>query len=130
MATTRPRIPIPTLKNPLGAFELAGQVLQKHQADGATSPIRGKLKTDLEAVTADITAGIADNAEAKTLERQLEVIYERRNNRAKRVQPLLGRVSKALQSEYGATDVHRLGDHGFTVDTTPRAPKVPKAPKP
>lgn len=102
---------------------LAAAVLKKHQGDGADSVIRGQLKADFEAVATDITEGVKDDAEAKALEKQLEKIYERRNNRVGRVQPLLPRASKALQSEYGAQNLRRMGDHGFTVDDTPRPPK-------
>jgi hypothetical protein len=129
MATPRPRIKIPTVKNALGVFDLAGQILAKHQTDGANSPIRGQLKADLEAVANDITEGVNDNAEVKALEKKIEEIYQRRNNRALRVQPLLPRVSKALQGEYGATGSRKLGDHGFVVDDSPKAPKAAK-PKP
>jgi hypothetical protein len=116
MADSRPRIPIPTTKDPAGVLELGGAIHKKHLADGANSPIRGQLKTDFEAVSADIAEGIKDDAEAKALTKQLEAVYERRNARVARVQPLLGRVSKALQSEYGPGGVRRLGDYGFTVN--------------
>ena len=123
MATPRPRIPIPTVKDPVGVLDLSGLVHKKHLADGKESPIRGQLKVDFDAVTDDITQGLKDDTEAKELEKKLEAIYERRNARVARVQPLLPRVSRALQSEYGPAGVHRLGEHGFTVDTTPRASK-------
>lgn len=124
MATPRPRIPIPTTKDPVGVLDLSGMVLKKHLADGKDSPIRGQLKTDFEAVSKDIDEGTKDDAEAKELAKKLEAIYERRNARVARVQPLLSRVSKALQSEYGPAGVHRLGEHGFTVDDAPRPPKA------
>ena len=116
MADSRPRIPIPTLKDPSGVLDLSGQIRKQHLADGQDSPIRGKLKTDFEAVSADIDEGIKDDAEAKRLVKQLEAIYERRNGRVARIHPLLSRVSKALQSEYGPEGVRQLGDHGFTVN--------------
>lgn len=129
MVTPRPRIKIPTVKDAPGVFDLAGKILDKHQTDGVDSPIRGQLKTDLEAVAADITEGVKDNAEVKALEKKIEEIYQRRNNRAVRVQPLLPRVSKALQGEYGATGSRKLGGHGFVVDDSPKAAKAPKAAK-
>ena len=132
MADPRPRIPIPTVKDPIGVLDLAGAVLKKHVADGVNSPIRGQLKTDLDAVAADITAGLADNAEAKDLEKRLEALYERRNNRVARIQPLLPRVSKGLQSEYGPANLRQMGQHGFTVNdgAAPKPPQPPKPPKP
>ncbi|MBC7447001.1 MAG: hypothetical protein H7330_02975 [Hymenobacteraceae bacterium] len=129
MAKTPVRIPIPTVKDPRGVLTLAAAVLKKHTDDGAASVIRGQLKMDLEAVAIDITEGVKDDAEAKALEKQLEKIYERRNNRVARVQPLMPRASKALQSEYGPSELRRMGDHGYTVNDTPRAPKVAKPPK-
>ena len=128
MAPPRPRIPVPTAKDPVGVLDLASLVLKKHLADGKDSPLRGQLKADFDAVAADIAAGLKDNADAKDLAKQLEAVYERRNNRVARVQPLLPRVSKALQSEYGPTGLRRMGEHGFTVDDSPR-PAKPK-PKP
>lgn len=130
MATPRPRIPIPTVKDPVGVLDLSGLVLKKHLADGKDSPIRGELKVDFDAVADDIAQGLKDDAEAKDLVKKLEAIYERRNARIARVQPLLSRVSKALQSEYGPKGVHRMGEHGFIVNTTPRLPKGGTAGKP
>ena len=129
MATVRPRIPISTRRKPVAVLDLAGAVLKKHQSDGVDSPIRGQLKADLEAIAEDISEGLKDSAEAMALEKKLEEIYERRNNRVSRVQPILPRVSKALQGEYGTANLRRLGDHGYTVDDTPKAPKKAKAPK-
>jgi len=123
MAKTPVRIPIPSVKDPSGVLTLGDAVLKKHKADGAASVIRGQLKLDLEAVEDDITEGVKDDAEAKALEKELEKIYERRNNRVARIQPLLPRVSKTLQGEYGQQNLRRMGDHGYTVDDTPRPPK-------
>ena len=128
-ATPRPRIPVPTVKNPVGVLALAGAILQHHQAEGSKSVVRGQVKTELEAVAADIAAGLVDNAEAKALEKTLEDIYERRDNRVARIQPVLPRVSKALQSEYGPAGLRQMGAYGFVVDDSPRAAKAPKAPK-
>ena len=130
MATTRARIPIPPKKDSSRILKLAGQILAKHQTDGAGSVIRGQLRTDLEDVANDITEGIKDDAEAAAMAKKLEEIYERRDNRALRAYPLLGRSSKALQSEYGAQNLRKMGDHGFTVDDSPRAPKTAASQKP
>ena len=127
MATSRPRIPVSATKDPVGVLDLAGLVLKKHQDDGKDSPLRGQLKADFEAVAADIAAGLQDDADAKKLTKQLEVLYERRNNHVARIQPLLPRVSKALQSEYGPTNLRRMGEHGFTVDDSAR-PTPPAKP--
>ena len=129
MAAPRARIPIPAKKDAAGTLDLAAKLLAKHQADGAASVIRGQLKTDLEAAASDIIEGAKDNAEAKALEKTLEKIYERRDNRAAVARPLVQRGSKALQSEYGEANLRRMGDHGYTVDDTPRPPKPPRAPK-
>jgi len=128
-APSRPRIPLPPSTKPVAVLDLAGLILKKHTADGAKSALTGQLRADFEAVAPDIAAGLADNAEAKDLEKKLEQIYERRNNHLARVYPLLSRVSKALQGEYGAANLRRMGEHGFTVDDTPRPPKPPQAPK-
>jgi hypothetical protein len=37
--------------------------------------------------------------------------------------PRCQRISKSLQGEYAKT-LRRMGDHGFTVDDTPRPPKA------
>ena len=123
MAASRPRIPIPTTKDPVGVLDLAGLVLKKHRADGKDSAIRGQLKTDFDAVADDIAQGLQDDADAKDLAKKLEALYERRNARVARVQPMLPRISKALQSEYGPAGLRQMGDHGFTVDDSPRPAK-------
>lgn len=130
MATPpRPRIPVPTVKDPVGVLTLAGAILQKHLADGAKSLIQGQVKTALEAVATDIAAAEADNEEAKTLAKKLEEVYERRNNHIARIQPVLPRVSKGLQSEFGPDGLRQMGAYGFTVDDSLRAKPAPKPPK-
>ncbi len=127
MATVRTRIPLPNTKDQIGALTLAATIYEKHVTDGANSVIRGQLKTDFEALGPELASGIDYHKRAVELEKQLEDAYEKRDNVANRARPIVQRISKALQSEYGHGNLRQMGAHGFTVNDTPHSPKSPKA---
>lgn len=124
---SKPRIPLPGTKDPKGALDLGAAILKKHASDGASSPIRGELKADFDAVAPRITQALDWHNEALAMERKLEELYEKRDNVVAELVPLNQRISKSLQSEYGTTNLRRMGDHGFTADDSPRPPKPPKS---
>ena len=124
--TPKPRIPLPGNKDPKGVLDLAADIIKKHQADGAASVIRGELKADIDAAAASVAEGLDWHAQALEMKRKLEDLYEKRDNIVDEWVPLNQRVSKSLQGEY-AKNLRRMGDHGFTVDDTPRPPKADSA---
>ena len=125
---TRPRIPIPGRKNPSGILALADKVYAKHLADGAASKL-GATVPEWATVGPKIATGLARDKRAKELEKELEKIYEERDNIAFEALPLVQRSGKVLRGAYGEQNLRQMGDHGYVVDDTPRAPKAPKAPK-
>lgn len=121
----KPRIPLPNKKDPKGVLDLAAAILKKHTTDGAASVIRGSLQVDFDASSAKIAQGLSYHDQAKAMEKALENLYEKRDNIVAEFVPLNQRVSKSLQSEY-SKNLRQMGDHGFTVDDTPRPPKAKK----
>ena len=118
----KPRIPLPNKKDPKGVLDLAAAILNKHTADGAASAVRGELKADFDAVSAKIAQGLSYHEQALVMKKKLEDLYEKRDLIVDDFVPLNQRVSKSLQGEY-SKNLRRMGDHGFTVDDTPRPPK-------
>ncbi len=118
----KPRIPLPNKKDAKGVLDLAALIVKKHQADGDASVIRGALKTDVDAMAAKVAEGLDWHAQALAMKKKLEDLYEKRDNVVAEWVPLNQRVSKSLQSEY-ANNLRRMGEHGFTVDDSPRPPK-------
>ena len=118
----KPRIPLPNKKDPKGVLDLAAAIVAKHQTDGANSAIRGELKMDVDAAAAKVAQGLSWHAQALAMKRQLEDFYEKRDLIVEEWVPLNQRVGKSLQGEY-AKNLRRMGEHGFTVDDTPRPPK-------
>lgn len=127
MAAPRARIPLPNQRDAFGTLKLAKKFYDKHKADGAASVIRGELKADLEAVGPDLALALDYHEQAEAFKKKAEEMYEKRDNVADRARPVMKRGSQALQSEYGPANLRRMGDHGFTVDDSPRPPKAPKA---
>ena len=64
------------------------------------------------------------HALAEDLRRQMEKAYEERDAVVAQVQPLVTRSRDILTGVYGTTNMRKLGDHGFTVDDSPRAAKA------
>ena len=118
----KPRIPLPNKKDAKGVLDLAAAIVGKHQADGAASVIRGELKADIDAAAPKVAQGLDWHDQALAMKKKLEDFYEKRDNIVEEWVPLNQRVSKSLQGEY-AKNLRRMGDHGFTVDDTPRPPK-------
>ncbi len=118
----KPRIPLPNNKDAKGVLDLAAAIVKKHQADGAASVIRGELKNDVDAAAAKVAQGLDLHAQALAMKKTLEDLYEKRDLIVEEWVPLNQRVNKSLQGEY-AKNLRRMGDHGFTVDDTPRPPK-------
>ena len=120
------RIPLPTVKDAPGVLAITAAIGQGMADKGSESLIVGELATELKAVAAKIPAAKAAHDEAKLLELRLEKLYETRDNVVAEALPLVQRASKALQGNLGKARLREMGDYGFTVDDSPRAPKPPK----
>jgi hypothetical protein len=116
------------LRNPSGILALADRIFARHMADGAASKL-GATVPEWATVSPKIADGLARDKRAKELVKELEKLYEERDNTAFECLPLIQRSAKVLRGVYGEQNLRQMGDHGYTVDDTPRAPNALKAPK-
>lgn len=121
------RIPIPGAKDALGVLNLAAAVGAGITKAGAASLIGGQLAADLQAAAAKVPGALALHQQAKDLEKQLERLYEQRDQVVAECLPLVQRGSKTLQGNLGKANLRQMGDYGYTVDDSPRPAKVAKA---
>ena len=118
---------IPVSKKPGEALALATLVFAKHQADGASSPL--KAITEWQTVGPTIAAAADTQTRIEAMEKQLEKLYETRDNLLPAILDVTQRSRTLLGSIYKKAP-RTLGDWGYTVDDTPRAPAAAKPKKP
>lgn len=121
------RIEIP--KSPDDCIALAAKVLAKHLDDAAASPLSGLGMADMAGknATAD-----SQNKQSKDLARQSQLCTENRDlalgkdtSKEGTVRFYLNSVRDTLLGKYRANP-SQLGDWGFDVATTPKAPRAIK----
>ena len=118
------RIPVPNATDPLGTLTLTAAVAKGIATKGPDSLIVGELAAEVKAVAAKIPAALAAHDEAKQLQLRLEKLYEQRDAVVAECVPLNQRGSKALQGNLGKTRLREMGDYGYTVDDSAKAPKA------
>ncbi len=121
MASKTVRTPIPT--NVAEQLRLAAKVLAKHEADGKTSPLNAIAEWAGVGPTIGEAVNLQDQIE--TMEKKLEQLYEQRNLKLPGILDVTRR-SRALLAAIFKKAPRTLGEWGYTVDDTPRAPKVAK----
>lgn len=125
MARSTYRVEIPT--NADNLIELGENIVSKHEEDPTTSPLS---QLDMTLFRSRVDAARDRNTEAKKLRRDSETATESRNGllgtkhdqTTTTPDTLLNFVTRArdiLKGHYKGAEQH-LGDHGFTVDTSPR----------
>jgi hypothetical protein len=122
MATTKGRVLIS--RNPEELLKLAGKVYSKHVADGATSDLN-----NLDAGTYDwskvgptIPICLAFHDEAEDYKTKMEEAYRKRDALLTSIDEHVKGSSSFLKGKY-ANQPKKLGNWGFEVDDTARAPK-------
>lgn len=127
MARKPMRVEIP--KNPDDCITLAGKVITKHVADGATSPLTGLGMADMAVKN---TTADAQNKQSKDLARQSQLCTENRDialgkdtSKEGTVRFYLNSVRDTLLGKYRGNP-SQLGDWGFDVATTPKPAKASK----
>jgi hypothetical protein len=118
------RIPLPTIKDAPGVLNLATAVAAGISKAGPTALISGQLATELQAAAAKVPAALAAHQRAKDLEKEIEKLYEQRDQVVAECLPLVQRGSKALQGNLGKDNLRQMGDYGYTVDDSPRLAKA------
>ena len=111
------RVVIP--KNVEELLNLAKAVLKKHQALGKDSPLSmlrwGKVGPGID-------KAIEQHKLAEKLRRDMEKAYESRDKKIPAIKDILQRSRDLLKGLY-RNEMRKLGDFGFTVDSTPRKKK-------
>ncbi len=127
----RARIPIPGATKPVAVLTLlaaVGEGIAQHGPDG---PIGGELAAALAAAAAQVPAALAAQKRAEDLLKEVEKLYQQRNQVVAEGIGLVQRAAKVLQGHLGPDSLHAMGAYGYTVNKSVRKPRVPKkAPAP
>jgi hypothetical protein len=114
------RIPLPRHKDAPALLALSNLVYAKHQLDGPASPLRGELADKWATLGPKLAQAKADHDRAKELEKELEKLYQDRDLVLVEAEPVIRQSRDLLIGYYGIAKIRNLGDHGFTVNDTPR----------
>lgn len=104
------KIVIPT--NPKKLLELTQKILDKHLADGESSPLNLVITDSIQQT---VTDGLQLNTQAETLEKQMEKAYEERDEKVKEAAKIVKQSRDILKGVYTG-NLKQLGDYGFTVN--------------
>lgn len=118
-----PRIPIP--RDPEGLLALGKLVKDKHEQLGAQSPLAAMEDFNWTQVAPKLASASGLQERISQMERDLELLYQQRNNLLPEIKGALISSRNTLKGAY-AKNLKKLGDFGFTVDHTPKAPKKKK----
>lgn len=118
-----PRIPIS--RNPAEILELAASVNKKHTELGAASPLTSMEDFNWRDVGPKLVEASATQERIDKLEKQLEELYGERDRHLPAIKGALASSRNVLKGIY-AGNLKKLGEWGFTVDHTPKAPKKKK----
>lgn len=106
-------------KNVEELLKLAKAVLKKHQALGKDSPLSmlrwGKVGPSID-------KAIEQHKLAEKLRRDMEKAYESRDRKIPAIKDIMRRSRDLLKGIYRG-EMRKLGDFGFTVDSSPRRKK-------
>lgn len=124
---TKTSVRIPVSKKPGEALALAALVYAKHQADGASSPL--KAIAEWVKVGPTIATAADTQMQIEAMEKQIEKLYETRDALLPDILDVTQRSRTLLGSIYKKAP-RTLGDWGYTVDDTPRPPAAANPKKP
>ena len=122
MANTKMRVDIP--KNPEELLKLATAIYKKHVADAANSPLRllGDYKWETEGPK--LPTAQAKHDEAEGYRKKMDAAYRERDLIMANVTSIV-RSSRDVLAGINHENMKRLGDWGFSVESSPAAkPKV------
>lgn len=114
------RVTIPG--NPEDLLALAKSVLKKHNALGKDSPLK---MIKLGKIGPVVDKALENHKQAERLRREMERAYESRDKKIVAIKDILRRSRDLLKGLYRG-QMRKLGDFGFTVDSTPRKKKKAK----
>lgn len=114
MATrTIGRITIP--KNPAELLDLAKKIYDKHQTDGAASPLNAMQDYNWAVDGPKVTPCLANHNNAEDATKKAEQFYRQRDIDLPEIKAIVQNSASILKSIY-AKNPKVLGDYGFVVD--------------
>ena len=99
-------------RNPKMLLELVQKISEKHQADGANSPLTPVMPDGFQQI---VTEGLQLNNKAEELEKEIEITYQKRDVIVKQASELARRVRDLLKGIH-RNNLKQLGDYGFEVN--------------
>ena len=120
MASNKARVNIP--RKPQELLKLAQTIQAKDAELGGQSPL-GFL--DWNSKLDAINKALAAQEEAESLRRQMESAYEQRDILVKEITDWVRQSRDILTGVY-RQEMRKLGDFGFTVDSSPRKRSTPE----
>jgi hypothetical protein len=124
--TTKGRIV--TSSNPKDNLELAAKVFEKHQADGATSPLNNLEEGYSWAITGPtIAQAMAFHKNAEFHKGEMEKNYRERDLVQAPIDALTNYSKNKLKGQF-QKNPKKLADWGYAVDDTPPVKKEKKKP--
>jgi hypothetical protein len=114
------RVVIPS--NPSELLTLADKIYKKHLDDGTTSPLNAMKDFSWADDGPKVTPCQKNNDEAEAAAKKAEKLYRQRDVDLPSIIKIVQNSAALLKSVY-AKNPKALGDYGFTVDDTKKAPK-------
>lgn len=116
MAKKSIRVKIPT--NAGVKLNLAKKIYEKHQLDGADSPLKTLKDYNWDEIGPDIVEALSAHNEAEELRIKWEKAYEKRDNLMGDIDNVI-KVSRDLLKAVNKKNPRQLGDWGFDVNNSP-----------
>jgi len=122
-ARTNGRIVLP--KNPAELLDLASKIYQKHESDGANSPLNAQQDFNWAVEGPKVAPCKNYHEKAETAAKQAEQFYRQRDIDLPAVKAIVQNSAQVLKSIY-AKNPKVLGEYGFVVDDskTVKKPKI------
>jgi hypothetical protein len=122
MATrTSGRIVIPS--HPTELLKLASAILEKHQLDGAASPLNAQQDFSWAIEGPKVAVCATNNAQAEAAAKEAERLYRERDKDLAPIKAIVLNSAQLLKKIY-AKNPKVLGDYGFVVDDSPVVKKA------
>jgi hypothetical protein len=116
MANTKMRVVIPT--NPEDLLKLATAINKKHTEDGAKSPLNSMVDCKWETESPKLPLAQAKHDEAEDYKKKMETAYRERDLIMVNI-PKIVRSSRDILTGVNHDNMKRLGEWGFTVESSP-----------
>jgi len=120
MANNKMRVPIP--KNAEELIKLGSSIFNKHLVEKALSPLNSMADYKWETEGPKLPKALAKHLEAEELRKKMEAAYKERDLILANTAGII-RASRDILVGVNRQNMKRLGDWGFTVESTVAATK-------